>query len=279
MNKESSKAVIKLAGIAVLGAAALIGGIASLQSYMIYMPRQYSDDYVRWLKRFSFATLQYTLTEGHQSSLFVKSRWDGPRQLYLVCGGNAALGADWLPFVTQFANEHNDRAVDFLLVDYPGYGGNAGSPCPDSVLRAMKAAVNALALQHHGSAELFSSGHNRAVYSEMNLLGHSLGAAAILRFASAQAGTVPLRRIILVSPFTSIADMARSIIPLAHWVPGLDLLTRRHKWDNRAQIAALIDKLAKNESFIAHLLGEYARFNAGLRSVRREIYSAAHTSH
>jgi pimeloyl-ACP methyl ester carboxylesterase len=63
----------------------------------------------------------------------------------------------------------------------------------------------------------------------LNVLGHSIGAAAALQFAAHH----PVRRVVLAAPFTSLRDMARRTVgcPLCYLL--------RHNFDNRARLAEL----------------------------------------
>ena len=97
----------------------------------------------------------------------------------------------------------------FLLVDYPGYGRNAGAPrafqrllhafggepSPESVLQSSQLALEA-ALEHVGQVDV-------------HLLGHSLGAAAAAQLAAAlsQPGLL-----VLSAPFIDIPHMAVQLL-------------------------------------------------------------------
>lgn len=97
-----------------------------------------------------------------------------------------------------------------LLVDYRGYGGNPGRPTEDGLHRDAEAA--ALWAQRHGDGQ-------PVVY-----LGESLGAAVAVGLAVEQ----PPAALVLRSPFTSLADMARHHYgPVPTWLlvdryPSLD---------------------------------------------------------
>jgi uncharacterized protein len=133
-----------------------------------------------------------------------------PRRLWVCTGGNGALAWDWLPVV-----EAGDARDGFLLIDYPGYGGSAGSPTPAGIDAGVDAAVAAVQQEHPGAP--------------LCVLGHSLGCAPALRLAGRQA----VQRIVLIAPFTSVVDMARRLVG---W-PACYLA--RHRWDNRAALAAV----------------------------------------
>ena len=108
-----------------------------------------------------------------------------------------------------------DLSPSFLLVDYPGYGDNKGTPSPSNVLEASELAVQQ-ALSSLPQPE------------SLNLLGHSLGAAAAAQLA---AKLSPSGRLLLSSPFLSIDAMAAVIFGrlLPSWLLR-SLVT--HRWDN-----------------------------------------------
>jgi fermentation-respiration switch protein FrsA (DUF1100 family) len=118
----------------------------------------------------------------------------------LVFHGNAGDRSHRAPLAAALAR----RGWSVLLLDYRGYGGNPGTPTEDGLIADARAA----------RAFVASRGLERAVY-----FGESLGAAV----AVALAVEAPPRALILRSPFTSLADMAREHYPwLPPFVPLLD---------------------------------------------------------
>jgi len=116
-----------------------------------------------------------------------------PVRCLLVFHGNAGFALDRTYFVEGF--ESLGKGWDVYLFEYPGYGARSGSPSEKAIKNAAQEATR----------ELLSS--NRQVY----LLGESLGSAVAAHIAS-----VPGRQasgIVLVTPFTSLADVARRNYP------------------------------------------------------------------
>jgi uncharacterized protein len=115
-------------------------------------------------------------------------------------GGNRAGRA-------ELAEELSRRGLAVLVMDYRGYGGNAGSPSEDGLAADADAAADAL-------EELGYAGH-RTIY-----FGESLGSAVV---AALQARRAPAA-MVLRSPFTELADVGRHHYP---WLPVRVLLRDR----------------------------------------------------
>lgn len=142
---------------------------------------------------------------------------EAPERLWLCFGGNADQALGW----DDFAEEHARPGAGFLLLEYPGYGACAGKPSPANILAANERAVALLAA--HLGIEV-AEVHRRAAG-----VGHSLGAAALLGYAAKH----PLRRLVLISPFTTMRAMARRTVG---W-PLCELLV--HRFDNQARLAEI----------------------------------------
>jgi fermentation-respiration switch protein FrsA (DUF1100 family) len=96
--------------------------------------------------------------------------------------------------------EFQPHGVALLVVDYPGYGGSEGRATEPAIYKAAEAAFAALA----GRPEI------RGVF----VYGRSLGSAVAVHTAASR----PAVGLILESPFTSAADMARlhyALVPRA----------------------------------------------------------------
>lgn len=90
----------------------------------------------------------------------------------------------------------NEWGLGFLAVEYPGYGASPGSPTEDGIYAAAEA----------GLAWLRAQG----VPPERTVLsGRSLGTGVAVEMAKRGHGT----RVMLVSPYTSIPDMAGMLLP------------------------------------------------------------------
>lgn len=193
------------------------------QHKLIYYPHRYLSDApgVEWQE------LASTTSEGKQVSYYALAgnkpplAETPPSELWIVFSGNASTAGEWRDFIGRYPV----TTAGFLLVDYPGYGFSQGKPSPDSIRAAASSAYNAL--EQHLGAEVLAK-------IPKNLLGHSLGAATALDFF-AVSGIQP-RRVVLVSPFTTLMTMARRAVgwPLC--------LLLRHNWDNGNNLSLLISR-------------------------------------
>ena len=121
--------------------------------------------------------------------------------------GNGESAAQNIPFGIELA----ERGFHVVLAEYRGYGGMPGVPSEEGVYRDAVAVIAAAG----------------APASELVLVGRSLGTGVAVEMASRGIGA----RLVLVSPFTSIAEVAsRFLGPLAAMV-----ITDR--FDSAAKIA------------------------------------------
>lgn len=102
-----------------------------------------------------------------------------------------------------------------LLVEYRGYAGNPGSPSEQGLYR-------------DGRAVLAWLGRHGVTPAQTVIMGNSLGSGV----ATALAAEAPIAGLVLISPFTSMADAAAPLYP---WLPVRALL--RDRFDNRAKLA------------------------------------------
>lgn len=112
-----------------------------------------------------------------------------------------------------------------LLVEYPGYGVAAGSPSEASIYRSAARALD----------ELPKLGVDKA---HTVLVGQSLGSGVAAEMATRGYGS----RLLLISPFTSIADLVDGLVPF-----GLGGVFVTDKFDTLSKARRL-----KMETVIAH---------------------------
>ena len=185
------------------------------QDRLIYLRRRY-DRWAAINMPEGVRSLEYTTREGHQVSFYrqhTEPREAAPNDVWIVFGGNASLALEW----SETFLDYQDRSTAFLFMEYPGYGMCAGRPSPESILEASEAAFNAMCETWQGA---------EYTTPRIHVLGHSLGAAAGLQFASRH----PVSSMVLIAPFTSMEDMAlrRTVWPLH--------VLLRHRFDNRARL-------------------------------------------
>lgn len=199
-----------------------IGGYAMiewLQQKAIYFPREYTTDY-HFVQLPRTQKISFMTSEGSQFAFYVppKEKIESiPQRIWVLFGGNAMLALDW----SEFIQHYPDQNTGFFLIDYPGYGYNQGRPSPKSILENSEQGIAVL-------AETLGLSVNE-VLSKVHLLGHSLGSGVALEFAV----RFPVSQVILSAPFTSIQEVACSIVgkPLCY------LIT--HRFDNYARLQEL----------------------------------------
>jgi hypothetical protein len=232
--------------------------ISLLQEKLIYMPRSYSGRHSKYYKQRRMKTnqklmsigsrkiinLKYTIANGMSQTAYflppptsMKTNNEmeedtTPFHLWMTSSGNAGLAYDWFDFSTEFMKLNNDRiSADvhhgFLLIDYPGYGRNKGDPSPSSILESSQNALHAL----HEHLNSNSYHHLRRNYSKISYVAHSIGCSAVLQHAVSiiKESENQINRIVLVSPFTTMIDMAKIALPMP--IPGISYLLR-HQWNN-----------------------------------------------
>ena len=116
----------------------------------------------------------------------------------LVLNGNAGNRSDRAPLAAALARQ----GITVMLFDYRGYGGNAGDPTEDGLVRDARAARAFLAA--------------RVGATPIAYFGESLGAAVAVALAAEH----PPLALILRSPFTSLAEIG------AHHYPYLPVHER-----------------------------------------------------
>lgn len=125
----------------------------------------------------------------------------GRARALLYYGGNSE-GLDWL--VEPLAQALPGHSC--YLLAYRGFGASEGSPS-ERVLTTDALAVYEYVAKRHRSVDL---------------VGHSLGSAVAIQVAARR----PVRRLVLITPFDSIAALAAEHYP---WLPVRLLL--RDRWD------------------------------------------------
>jgi uncharacterized protein len=151
--------------------------------------------------------------EGDVFALYAKAPPGAPTLVYFH--GN---GED-LHDLPGLVREFSATGVGFYAVEYPGYG-------PMSERAPTEAAVYAAA---HAAIEHLQS-RLGVPLSQTVLVGHSLGSGVAAEMARRRAGA----RMVLISPYTSMVDMARLIAP---FLPARLLV--RDRYDTQAKAKGL----------------------------------------
>jgi fermentation-respiration switch protein FrsA (DUF1100 family) len=186
------KPLAGLGVVIVLVVIALVGLLWVFQRRLVYLPMDHevptAGKVLAGAEDVSFVTADGLRLGGW----FVPAR--GPvRAAVLVCNGNAGNRSHRSPLAAALA----EQGFTVLLFDYRGYGGNPGSPTERGLAADVRAARGWLEAQPRVDPE-------RVV-----LFGESLGAAVAL----AEAVERPAAGLVLRSPFSSLADVAREHYP------------------------------------------------------------------
>lgn len=149
------------------------------------------------------------------------------RTAVIVFHGNAGHAANRAYYPQGFSAAAGELPWDIFILEYPGYGSRPGSPSESAIKKAARSAVDGLLEEG---------------YSSLFLVGESLGSGV----ASHLAAELPdrIRGLLLVTPFTSLQDVARSHYP--NFVVSM-LLSERY--DN-------VEALSRYEGPVAVLLAE-----------------------
>jgi fermentation-respiration switch protein FrsA (DUF1100 family) len=163
--------------------------------------------------------------------------WTPEQGAVLYCHGNAGnlshRGEGLRRWVDRFG-------IGVLIFDYPGYGKSTGLPTEEGCYAAANACYDFLTTVIQVPPE------------KLLIYGGSLGGAVAIDIASRRTP----RALILVSAFSSLADMARKQFP---WLPTRWLV--RDQWDNLNKI-----HLTGGPVFIAHGTADrVVPFTQGLR--------------
>jgi fermentation-respiration switch protein FrsA (DUF1100 family) len=119
---------------------------------------------------------------------------EGSSFTVLFCHGN---GGNISHRLDRILLMRSNLQTDVMLFDYRGYGRSEGSPYEEGTYQDARAAYEFLVEQRKIPAE------------RIVVFGESLGAAVAVQLVL----EVRVRALILESPFTSIADMARAVYP------------------------------------------------------------------
>ncbi|MCL2525071.1 MAG: lysophospholipase [Betaproteobacteria bacterium] len=186
-----AKRLLGLLGLLALLYAALCVLLFVFQGAFIYMPQA----------RAPVHGTQMHVLKTEAGDVLVTTRPHPGAKAVVYFGGNAEDVGQSLPGLAQAFPEHA-----IYLLHYRGYGGSAGAPS--------EAALVADALQLMDQVE--------AAHAQVTVIGRSLGSGVAVQVAVQR----PLARLVLVTPFHSMLELARERFP---FVPVRWLLRDRYE--------------------------------------------------
>lgn len=156
----------------------LCGALFVFQRSLVYFPQPRSYEH---------GTALVTLPVGTRT-VMVSTRPNIGSGALIYFGGNAEDVSQNMPeFSATFPNDA------IYLLHYPGYGGSSGNPSEQAIFNA------ALALFDRVHAE----------HKDILVIGRSLGSGVAVRLASVR----PVERLVLVTPYESLVDVAAHNYP------------------------------------------------------------------
>lgn len=229
-----ARAVTIFLAVLLLAYLALCTALFTWQRSLIYFPQPASGGSPATTMRLKVKDAELVLTARQTA---------GPKAI-IYFGGNAE---DVSPNLPPFSEAFPGHAL--YLLHYRGYGGSSGSPT--------EAALQSDAL------DLFD--HVRKTHAEVTVVGRSLGSGVAVWVASQR----PVSRLILVTPYNSIQELAARRFP---WFPISWLLVDKFEsWKYAPKVTAptlLIS--AEHDEVIPAASTEtlHARFNKGTAALK-----------
>ncbi len=176
--------------------------------------------------------------EGAQLQVLVRPHAGDKAVIYF--GGNAEGVSASLP---ELSMAFPDRAI--YLMNYRGYGGSSGAPSEAAL--------------HQDAIALFDKVH--ASHAQVVVVGRSLGSGVAVRLATQR----PLERLVLVTPYDSLQDLAAAQF---RWFPVRWLLTEKFESGRYAPLISVPTMIiaAEHDEVIPRSSTDllHARFSQGV---------------
>ena len=154
------------------------------QRSLLYYPTAYEEQ-----SRYD----SFELTSGRLKVKVVTENTDAEAAV-IYFGGNAE-SAWWTPkTMGPILNLESSVGKAVYYLNYPGYGGSEGKPTQTGILKAANNLYDYVSARH----------------SNVSLIGRSLGSGVAMDVASKH----PVEKLVLISPYDSIANVAQGHYPL-----------------------------------------------------------------
>jgi pimeloyl-ACP methyl ester carboxylesterase len=197
----AARSIVILVAIAAVMYGGCCAALFAMQRSMIYSPqRKFTDD----------ARLTFSLpVEG--ARVLVSSRTESGSSAVIYFGGNAEDVSESMPTLQR---AFPDRSL--FALHYRGYNGSTGEPSETALI------ADALVL--------FDRVHS--TYPDVVIIGRSLGSGIAIHVASMR----PVKRLVLVTPYDSLQEIAAQRFPLfpVRWL----MLDKYESWRYAAHVAA-----------------------------------------
>ncbi|MFL5246094.1 MAG: alpha/beta hydrolase [Gemmataceae bacterium] len=196
------KILIRVSVCLVVGYVGAIVVLLALQDRLLYHPLSASN---RWIDPPAKCEVEEVYLRS-ADGMRIHGRWwpcNGTKQAILFChsrSGNLSLAL----LAEAVAQWHRELGSSLFIFDYPGYGRSEGTPTEEGCYAAAAAAYSWL------------TETQRIRPRDLLIVGRSLGSAVAIDLA----GRRPHRALVLISPFTSLPDVAQSHYPFlpARWL-------------------------------------------------------------
>jgi len=182
-----------------LGVAYLLSFVVLLllEDFLLYHPVSAADDWRAPPNRLAALKDVELLANGKRFHAWwsAPDDWDTRKGAVLFCHGNGG-NVSWWGRVIEDWHEHRSEA--FLIFDYPGYGKSEGQPSEGGCYATGSAAYTWITETQQVPGE------------KVLLVGQSLGTGVATQLAL----DCRHRALVLISPFTSMPDMATEKLPM-----------------------------------------------------------------
>lgn len=190
--------------------AAIVGALYFLQGYMIFAPYASAPPSLEQSRLHDVAQpLKLTDDTGLQTTSWIIPPKDPNKPILIYFHGNGIHALHGHDRAFYFAK----GGYGFVLAEYPGYGGNDGTPTEKSLYATARALINKVKTQYP--------------QHEIILYGESIGSGVATQMAT----EFKPKALILEAPFTSVTEVAQRKFFFA---PVFLLL--RHRFDNMSKI-------------------------------------------
>ncbi len=220
ISADRKRSIKKMSRVIALGVSLPYAGLVLFQNKLMYHPTRYPDEAVAG-KGFYDKFIPYKTSDGlDQWGMLITPEPNAPApprpSFYIAFNGNASTS---MGLSDEFQRLANRTGCTFFLPDYRGYGFNSGRPTESGLVADCIGAYDTMQSENR-----FQNG--------VGLFGISLGGGAAFAVAEQRSA----EKIVTLSTFTSMDDMARELFP---WPIHLGCMNH---WPNDSRLAELLTR-------------------------------------